>query len=95
VTVPDGGFQLSEHTVRQPDAAFTAKARLPEIPTVFTIAPDLAVEVVSPREDIFMKANEYLAVGTRLVWAVYPEQQMVYVLRLVEGQLVSTAVWPG
>lgn len=82
VTVPDGGFKLAPKTVRQPDAAFISKARVPKIPHEFEIAPDLAVEIVSPHEDVWKKANEYLRAGTKLVWAVYPNDKIVYVFRL-------------
>lgn len=90
VTSPDGGFKLSEGRARQPDAAFISKARLPQLPREFNLAPDLAVEVVSPAEDIFRKAYEYLRAGTRLVWAVYTDEKIVYVLRLdADGGLYS------
>lgn len=90
VTSPDGGFKLAAKRVRQPDAAFVTKERVPQIPSEFNLAPDLAVEVVSPDEDIFKKANEYLRAGTRLIWAVYADEQLVYVIRLDEdGRLVS------
>ncbi len=82
VTVPDGGYKLAPKTVRQPDAAFISKARAPKIPHEFQTAPDLAVEIVSPHEDVWKKANEYLRAGTQMVWAVYPDDQMVYVFRL-------------
>jgi Uma2 family endonuclease len=48
----------------------------------FPVAPDLAVEVVSPDEDIFKKAREYLHAGTHMVWAVYADEKVVYVMRL-------------
>ena len=59
--------------VRIPDASYVARERVPRsgIPEGFwPIAPDLAVEVVSPHdraEDIHGKVREYLAAGTRLV----------------------------
>lgn len=84
VTAPDGGFKVGVRKVRQPDAGFISKARLSSIPDRFRIAPDLAVEVVSKNEDIFQKAREYLHAGTRLVWAVYPEEKTVHVILLNE-----------
>lgn len=52
VTVPNGGLACPR-TVRMPDAAFISKARHPQLEGVeFPLAPDLAVEVVSPDEDI-------------------------------------------
>lgn len=81
ITGPDVGFQLGAGHVRQPDVAFIAKSRLPELPSRFEIAPDLAVEVVSPNEDVLKKTREYLSAGTTLVWAVYPHEQIVEVFR--------------
>ncbi len=82
VTGADGGFKLEEKRVRQPDVAFISKKRVPKLPRRFGIAPDLAVEVVSPDEDVFKKAREYLLAGTRLVWAVYTDEKTVYVFQL-------------
>jgi Uma2 family endonuclease len=48
------------------------------------LAPDLAVEVVSPWDrdrHLNQKINEYFAAGTRLLWVVYPDTQTVYVYR--------------
>jgi Uma2 family endonuclease len=91
VTGPDGGFKLASRSARQPDVAFISKERLPHLPKEFTIAPDLAVEVVSPNEDVFKKANEYLRAGSRMVWGVYADEKMVYVFRLDEnGDVRST-----
>jgi Uma2 family endonuclease len=85
VTVPDGGFRLAPRTVRMPDAAFISKARHPLLDGVeFPVAPDLAVEVVSPDEDIHKKAYEYFRAGTKIVWAIYPDERRVYVMRLDE-----------
>jgi len=94
VTVPDGGFKLASGKARQPDAAFISKTRLPGLPDEFTLAPDLAVEVVSENEDVFKKAHEYLRAGTRIVWAVYPDEQTVYVLRLDEDGGLHSQPFP-
>jgi Uma2 family endonuclease len=82
VTGADGGFKLATHKVRQPDVAFISKQRVPKIPKTFEITPDLAIEIVSPNEDIFKKAYEYFQAGTRLVWAVYAQEKTVHVMRL-------------
>lgn len=82
VTSPDGGYKLTSGRVRQPDVAFISRARMPELPDRFRIAPDLAVEIVSPREDILKKAYEYFDAGTQLVWAVYAEVKTVIVFQL-------------
>ena len=82
VSAPDGGFQLAPNIVRQPDAAFITKARHAKLGgTQFPVAPDLAVEVVSPNEDVLKKVNEYIHAGVRLIWAIYPQDRIVYVFR--------------
>jgi Uma2 family endonuclease len=82
------GFILSTDppTVRAPDAAFVAAARIPAggVEGFFPGAPDLAVEIVSPSStasDIQAKVFDYLDAGARLVWVVYPETRTVAVHR--------------
>jgi Uma2 family endonuclease len=90
VTAPDGGFKLASRKVRQPDAGYISRARAPRVPHEFEIAPDLAVEVVSPNEDIFKKAGEYLRAGTRIVWGIYADEKTVYVFHLdADGKLIA------
>jgi Uma2 family endonuclease len=84
VTVPDGGFKLTEDHVRQPDVAFISKQRQPKIPKHFEIAPDIAVEVVSTNEDVLKKVDEYLEAGTKLVWVIYPHEKTAHVFRKKE-----------
>ena len=87
-----GGYKLSDDQVRQPDASFISKERYASLPDVFEGGPDIAVEVVSPREDPLAKAAEYLNAGTKLVWAIYPEQQQVHVLTKTEPRwMILTA----
>lgn len=96
VTGPDGGFQLSPNVVRQPDVGFISKERAPTLPRRFTIAPDLAVEVVSPDEDVFKKARDYLQAGCRMVWAVYAEDRVVYQMTLNDrGAIISLPFGEG
>lgn len=93
-----GGFLLARDpdVVRAPDVAFVARARLPEgrVPRRFLeLAPDLAVEVVSPSDrsaDIEAKVADYLEAGTRLVWVIFPEQRRVRVqTTLAEARWLS------
>src|SRR4051794_32987294 len=79
VTAPDGTIRLWPGRVRLPDVAFFAWDRLPgrqrsrePIPTV---APDLAVEILSPSNtpaEMRLKREDYFAAGVRLVWEVDP-----------------------
>lgn len=92
VTGADAGFYLKAvKRVRQPDVAFVSKSHGISLEGVeFDIAPDMAVEVVSPDEDIHRKAREYLLSGTAFVWAVYAQDKAVYVMSLNnEGAVIS------
>jgi Uma2 family endonuclease len=79
VTGADGGFSLrSVGRGRRPDVAFvSAQHGITLVGVDFDIAPDLAVEVVSPDEDVFKKVREYIRSGTRMVWVVYAEEKIV------------------
>jgi Uma2 family endonuclease len=49
-----------------------------------TIAPDLVVEVTSPSDGIYdleEKVEEFLRVGVRLIWLIYPEVRVIQVIR--------------
>ncbi len=93
VTSSDGGYQLDERTVLIPDVGFIAKARVPDLSgTTFPGAPDLAVEVISPSETarkVLDKVQLYLLAGTRLVWAVHPEEKVVDVYRLADDKTIN------
>ena len=73
--------------VRRPDTSFIRTGRLPgeQFPEGHCpIAPDLAVEVVSPNDngnDIEEKLAEYLEAGVSLVWVFYPRTRSVHVYR--------------
>ncbi|HEX2280288.1 MAG TPA: Uma2 family endonuclease [Thermomicrobiales bacterium] len=82
----DGGFILRRNpdTVRSPDAAFVRKERLVELDDegYLPLAPDLAVEVVSPSNtvnEMSRKVQEYLSAGTSTVWVVEPLRRQVAV----------------
>lgn len=74
-------------TVRGPDIGFVARDRIPPegVPTGFLrMAPDLAVEIVSPSNtvsEIQEKVLEYLDAGARLVWVIDPQTQVVNTYR--------------
>jgi len=92
VTGADGGYQLSENTVLVPDVGFIQHDRVPDEEFVyFPVAPDLAVEIISPSETrpgVLQKSRMYLEAGTQVVWNVYPTGQTVDVVTLDEaGQL--------
>ncbi len=87
----DGGYTLFPNTVCIPDASFVSKARMPQMAEVEAIlAPDLAVEVISPSETprkVHEKTSLYLEAGTQMVWNVYPDERVVEVwTQSVDGQ---------
>lgn len=96
--------------VRMPDVSFVRWDRLPgrQVPEeeFVDLAPDLAVEIVSPTNrasEIQEKIAEFFEHGVRLVWIVYPDQQQVYVYEAVnrcrilerDGVLDGGSVLPG
>ena len=84
------GFQLplpGGHTVRKPDISFISFQRLPagDISRGYpAVAPDLAVEVISPDDlayEVESKINEYLRAGVRLIWIINPAGRSVHIYR--------------
>jgi Uma2 family endonuclease len=77
----ESGFILERDpdVVRAPDVYFIRAERIPAgiIPNTFwDVAPDLAVEIVSPSEtanEIREKVQDYLSAGTALVVVIYPK----------------------
>jgi Uma2 family endonuclease len=73
--------------VRRPDVAFVSRDRLANYQWGhghIMIAPDLAVEVVSPNDtvsELDRKVGEYFQAGVRHVWVINPEQQTVRIHR--------------
>lgn len=90
----DAGFvsDRDPDTVRGPDLSFWSKDRIAEIPSGYAkLAPDFAIEVVSPG-DVFSKVQEkvrhYLDRGVRLVWLVNPEDRSVTVCKSKKEMLI-------
>ncbi|MBX9624033.1 MAG: Uma2 family endonuclease [Gemmataceae bacterium] len=82
----DAFLRISSRYVRAPDVSFTHWDRLPnrKVPRepIPTIAPDLAVEVLSPSNtprEMKRKRKEYFDSGVRLVWVVDPKRRTVQV----------------
>lgn len=81
----ESGFVLGRNpdTVRAPDVFFVRNSRLPAdgVPEAFwELAPDLAVEIVSPKDtaiEIREKVRDYHSAGTSCVWVVYPRTREV------------------
>ncbi|MGH7482128.1 MAG: Uma2 family endonuclease, partial [Longimicrobiales bacterium] len=83
------GFVLRQDppTVRAPDAAFVATARIPPPAGQLgfaALAPDLVVEIVSPSNwasELQARVLDYLEAGTRLVWVIDPASRTATVYR--------------
>lgn len=100
VTGEIGGYILYQDpktgrdTVRAPDVGFLFKDRLqPPTGSFYPVAPDLAVEIVSPNDtatEIDEKIEDYFQGGTRLVWVIYPKSKRVHVYRAVDDVHIVT-----
>jgi Uma2 family endonuclease len=106
----DGLTRLAPGLIRIPAVSFVSWQRLParQVPRVpiLGIAPDLAVEVLSPGntpQEMDRKGRDYFAAGVSLVWHVEPAARTVRVFTasdrstlLHEGQdLTGDPVLPG
>jgi Uma2 family endonuclease len=74
--------------VRGPDLAFVSAERIRDNPPprrgFWELAPDLAVEIVSPEDeekDLREKVDDYLRAGVRLVWLIDPRARRARVYR--------------
>ena len=87
VIAGDAGFRLPSKNVRCPDVSFVATGRFPDekVPDDFgDLAPDLAVEVLSPHDrprHVLDKVGEYLEAGVRLIWVIDPRAARAVVYR--------------
>lgn len=103
------GFRLPGGNVRSPDVAFVRAGRFEGevVPEGFPdIAPDLAIEVLSPEDrprDVLDKVGECIGAGVRLVWVVDPATRRATVYRSLtevhtvgpDGVLDGADVVPG
>ena len=81
-------FQCFPHKpdqVRKPDVSFIRRDRLPASPLpkgACLIPPDLAAEVMSPKErayDLSAKVDDFIRAGVPLIWVVNPDARTVTV----------------
>jgi Uma2 family endonuclease len=105
---PDATFQIGNRE-RMPDVSFLSATRIPEegeTEEKWNIAPDLAVEVISPNETwekVNDKILEYFDAGVRQVWLISLKHLRVYVydspnlVRILteEDELTSEELLPG
>ncbi len=90
---PDTTFQIG-HNERLPDVSFISAARMPEEGETdgkWLVAPDLAVEVVSPSESwakVNRKIHDYFSSGVQQVWLVSLEFNEIHVYDSPKGMIV-------
>lgn len=83
LALTDGAmYDLPNGDLVIPDGSFVAAGGYDEehLPVRFAIAPDLAIEVVSPSNstiEMNAKVDAYLAAGVRLVWVIYPDRRAI------------------
>jgi Uma2 family endonuclease len=83
------GFQLPNGAIRSPDAAFVAKARLPENwdqgeDEYINLAPDFVIEIRSKTDTLSAiqgKLREYIEQGVKLGWLIDRQNRCAYVYR--------------
>jgi Uma2 family endonuclease len=89
---------------RIPDVAFVKKGRMSDDWRRFPpIAPDLAIEIVSPGDDFFEvldKVDAYLEQGAQIVWLIMSKKREVLVctsegMRKVRDVLTAPELLPG
>ncbi len=102
------GFQIGSNE-RIPDVAFVSLQHFPpegEPEGKWLIAPDLAVEVISPNDifdKVLSKMKECFAAGVRQVWLISTEHKIVIIHRSLaqatffseDDELVSEDLLPG
>jgi Uma2 family endonuclease len=106
----ESGFKLASgpDTVRGPDIAFISQTRLPQPePRGYPdLAPDLAVEILSPTDrpgEVLGRVADLLAAGTKLLWVIDPDRRLARIYRAdgsedvvsAEQALDGEAVVPG
>jgi Uma2 family endonuclease len=86
------GFNLAidpeRDTVRSPDLTFLAKGKVSGQSGAVSVAPDLAVEVLSPSDrpgKLKEKLQDYQLAGWDLIWVINPDKETVEIYRLKQG----------
>jgi len=106
LSIPDTEFAFGSASRLRPDLAILLNEKrslvdLDRLP--ITVAPDIAIEVISPSESAWRvdaRIRVYLKGGVREVWILYPETRSVYVYRgkevlgLVPGDVLTTPMLP-
>ncbi len=85
-------YILDRGVILKPDVSFIA-GRFETFPKYPTTSPDIAVEILSPSNtasEMNYKINAYIQYGSRLVWIVDPEREIVTTYRPgQEGDIIA------
>ena len=108
MTASNAGFRMTAGNVGCPDLAYVPAGRFGQgMPEGFSdVAPDLAIEVMSPGDterEVLDKVGEYLTSGVLLVWVIDPHGARAAVYRSAtrvrivdeDGDLDGEDVLPG
>ena len=96
--------EVSTHDALVPDVSLFQQNRLNEEGRIQRGAPDIAIEVVSPRDTaahLKRKVDAYLQGGSKAVWVVFPDSRSVMVhtansVRELKGnQQIENPLLPG
>jgi Uma2 family endonuclease len=102
-------FPHDPNMVRRPDVSFISATRLADYSWThghLTLAPDLAAEIVSPRDEVYeldRKIDDYFQAGVRRIWVLNPERRIVRIHRapgdldelVGDAELTDDQVLPG
>jgi Uma2 family endonuclease len=105
---PDTTFTVGTNQ-RLPDVSFVSAARIPpegEPEGIWKIAPDLAVEIISPTdfyENVLGKLLEYFGAGVQQVWLISSSHRMLTIylsptqatILTEQDELVDDVLLPG
>jgi Uma2 family endonuclease len=85
VLAPDGLLRILGRQVRAPDVSFIRWERFVgrQVPReqIFPVAPDLAIEILSPgntKAEMSRKLRDYFTSGVRLVWYIDPDTRTAW-----------------
>lgn len=97
VFTSETGFVIARNpdTVRAPDCAFVRSDRFVDTSAFFPGPPDLAIEVISPRDsytEVEEKTREWLRAGVRAVVVVNPATNGAVVHRLDGVAMAADAI---
>ena len=90
-------FQFADKLVRVPDIAFISFEKFPasgeDESSRWHIAPDLAIEVISPTDDyenVQEKIGEYFTFGVNQVWIISPVTKTLTIYRSIKNVTILT-----